>query len=78
MTKRVILALAFIATMACGCVVFESSAFAQNANSSTTNTSMSGNMSGKHMRRRRHRRVRRHRRMGRKHMEMKTGNTNKM
>ncbi|MCU1266420.1 MAG: hypothetical protein JWM21_2738 [Acidobacteria bacterium] len=75
MRKKLIMALALIATMAFGCLVFESSSFAQNTNSSTTNKM--GDMSGKHMGRRRHRRVRRHRRWGRKHNEMKTGNGNK-
>jgi hypothetical protein len=77
MRKKLIMTLALIATMALGCLAFESSSFAQNANSSTTNKSMEGSMSGKHMGRRRHRRARRHRHMGRKHAEMKTGNANK-
>jgi len=66
MRKKLFMALALMATMAFGCIVFESSSFAQNTNSSTT--SMSGD---KHMGRGRHRRhhhrwARRHRRGGSK------------
>ncbi len=75
MTKKLFMSLALMVTMALGCIVFESSAYAQNTNSSTTmgDKHMGGSMGRRRHRRRWHRR--RHRRGG---MEReKTGNGNK-
>ncbi len=79
MSKKILTAMAMMVTMVLGIVVFESTSFAQNTNSSTTNNTMSGSMNGKHMarRHRRHRRARRHYRRGKmKHDGMKTKNAN--
>jgi hypothetical protein len=75
MRKKLFTSLALMVTMALGCIVFESSAFAQNTNSSTTSEKhMSGSNTG-HRRHRRRWHRRRHRRGG---MEReKTGNANK-
>jgi len=64
MRKSVFLALALMAIVGLGSIVYESASFAQNTNSSTTNSNMSGRMSRKHMSRRwrRHRKAPRHRR----------------
>jgi hypothetical protein len=63
MKRKLFLALAMMATMTLGTIVYESASFAQNSNSSTTatNTNSNSSMSGSH-RRRRHRRMRRARR----------------
>jgi hypothetical protein len=64
MRKKLFMAMALIATMAFGCILFESSSYAQNTNSSTTSDK---HMSGNSMGRRRHRRQRWHRRWPRRH-----------
>ena len=76
MRKKLFMAMALIATMAFGCILFESSSYAQNTNSSTTRSDK--HMSGNSMGRRRHRRQRWHRRWPRRHRRSgKTGNANK-
>ena len=77
MRKKLIMALALMATMAFGCIVFERSSFAQNSNSSTTSDRSMGR-TNRRMGRRRHRRVRRHGRWSRQRRGgMKTGNGNR-
>ena len=72
MRKRLFTAMALMAAVVFGSIIFESASYAQNTNSSTTMSDTHKNMG--RMGRRRHRRARRHRRRG--GMRKTTGNAN--
>ena len=75
MRKKLFTALALMAAVAFGSIIFESASYAQNTNSSTTMSDTNKNMGRMgRMGRRRHRRARRHRRRG--GMKKTTGNAN--